>query len=159
MIAPSRYSYREDGAVPPFDDSRPVFDFDGACVHCSGGASFIMRHDPARSIRFVSAQSSIGSALYTHYGKPVDESYLLLDRGELFEKTDGYLRLRAILGGPWQMLRIGRIVPRKIRDAVYAVVAAKRYRWFGRAGQCALLSSEQRAQLLEPLRHWPTRRR
>jgi predicted DCC family thiol-disulfide oxidoreductase YuxK len=41
-----------------------------------------------------------------------------------------------------------RIVPRPLRDAFYRLVARNRYRWFGTAGHCALLTAEQRSRLL-----------
>ena len=68
------YSYRADPAVPAFDDSRPLYVFDGECVLCSRGAAWLMRHDPAGRVRFTSAQGALGRALYAHYGLPVDDS-------------------------------------------------------------------------------------
>ncbi len=143
------YSYRADPAVPAFDDSRPLYVFDGECVLCSRGAAWLMRHDPAGRVRFTSAQGAIGRALYAHYGLPVDDSYLLLDEGRLYTATDGFLHLFALLGGGWRPLGVGRFVPRVWRDAAYGVVARNRYRWFGRAGQCALLTPDQRARLVQ----------
>ena len=143
------YSYRDDSAVPNFDDSRPLFLFDGVCVLCSGGASFLMRHDRKAIVSFASAQSPLGSALYRHYGMPIDESYLLLIRGEAFTKSDGYFRLFRELGGAWPLLNAVRIVPRVIRDWVYDRVAANRYRWFGKTDYCTLLTPEQRGRLLD----------
>lgn len=143
------YSYRADPAVPAFDDSRPVYVFDGECVLCSRGAAWLMRHDPAGRVRFTAAQGALGRALYAHYGLPVDDSYLLLDRGRLYTATDGFLHLFALLGGWWRPLGLGRIVPRGWRDAAYGMVARNRYRWFGRAEQCALLTAEQRTRLIE----------
>jgi hypothetical protein len=42
-LSAQAYSYRGDPIVPPFDDRRALFVFDGACVLCSGGASRLMR--------------------------------------------------------------------------------------------------------------------
>ena len=144
------YSYRGDPAVPAFDDSRPVYVFDGECVLCSRGAAWLMRHDPAGRIRFTSAHGPLGRALYAHYGQPLDGTYLLLDRGRLYTRTDGFLQVARLLGGWWRPLRLGALVPRTVRDASYAVLARNRLRWFGRADHCALLTPDQRARLLEP---------
>lgn len=149
------YSYRANPAVPPFDDRRSLFVFDGFCVLCSGGAAWLMRHDRERHVRFVSAQSAIGTALYAHYGLPLDESYLLVEAGRLYTKTDGYIRLFALLGGFWNILRMAALVPQPIRDWFYDRIAANRYRWFGRTReQCELLSPEQRQRLARSLEHW-----
>jgi predicted DCC family thiol-disulfide oxidoreductase YuxK len=144
-----RYSYREDPAVPSFDDSRPLFLFDGACVLCSGGASFLMRHDKRAIVAFASAQSSLGSALYRHFGMPIDDSYLLLIWGEGFSKSEGYFRLFREMGGVWRLLNLARIVPVAVSDWLYDRVAANRYDWFGKTDYCRLLSSEQRNRLLD----------
>jgi predicted DCC family thiol-disulfide oxidoreductase YuxK len=42
---------------------RPLFVFDGVCVLCSTGASFLMRHDREGRIQLASAQSELGSAI------------------------------------------------------------------------------------------------
>jgi len=143
------YEYREDSAVPPFDDSRPLFLFDGVCVLCSSGAAFVMAHDKRGVVAFASAQSLLGSAIYRHYGVQMDESYLLLLRGKAFTKSDGYIRLFTELGGAWRLLNAMRIVPRSIRDWAYDLIAVNRYRWFGKTDYCTLLTPEQRARLLD----------
>lgn len=142
------YSYRGDPAVPPFDDRRPLFVFDNICVLCSGGASFLMRHDREGRIAFTPAQGPIGQALYRHYGLEMDETYLFLASGTARSRSDGYFELAEELGGWWRLMLIFRLVPRFVRDAVYRVVARNRYRWFGRTQACALLTADQRARLL-----------
>jgi predicted DCC family thiol-disulfide oxidoreductase YuxK len=142
------YSYRQDGAVPTFPDDRPLFIFDGVCVLCSSGAAWLMRHDKHRRFRYTSAQSQLGQALYRHYGVSLDETYLLLDGGAVFGKSDGYLRMVAVLGGAWSLWRVFSLIPRLIRDSLYGVIARHRYQWFGKTECCALIPEEWRRSLL-----------
>jgi predicted DCC family thiol-disulfide oxidoreductase YuxK len=142
------FSYRDDPAVAGFDDSRALFIFDGECVLCSGGASFLMKHDKARKINFTPASDPLGKSLYAHYGVDWNTTYLLIAQGRGYSASAGYLKLFALLGGPWHVLRVVALVPEKWRDAVYAIVARNRYRWFGTAEHCALLTSEQRKRLV-----------
>jgi len=142
------YSYRADPQVPPFDDSRPLFVFDGICVLCSGGASRIMRHDRAARIAFAPAQGAIGQALYRHYGLAMDDTYLFVVDGRAYGLSEGYFQVARVLGGTWRLAGALRLIPRVLRDAAYRLVARNRYRWFGTAGQCALLTPEQRSRLL-----------
>ena len=148
MTAGNAYSYRQDPAVPVFDDSRPLFVFDGTCVLCSGGASWIMRRDRRNRIAFAPAEGELGQALYRHYGMAVDDTYLFLARGHAYGMSEGYFRVARELGGIWRVAALLRLVPRPLRDAAYRLVARNRYRWFGRAGSCELLTTEQRARLL-----------
>ena len=142
------YSFRDDPAVPGFDDTRPLFVFDGVCVLCSTGAAFLMRHDREGRIDLASAQSPLGQALYRHYGLAMDDTYLFLRAGRAFGKSAGYLELCAELGGGWRLLRALAIVPAPIRDWIYDRIAANRYRWFGKVEMCALLTEEQRHRLV-----------
>jgi predicted DCC family thiol-disulfide oxidoreductase YuxK len=147
-VSAKAYSYRGDPAVPPFDDSRTLFVFDGVCVLCSGGASWVMRFDRRAKVNFAPMQGVLGQALYRHYGVAPNETYMLLANGRAFTASRGYLELCAIMGGFWHLLRVGALIPERWRDALYASTARNRYRWFGRVEYCALLTPEQRARLL-----------
>lgn len=128
---------------------QPLFVFDGVCVLCSTGASVLMRHDRMGRVEFASAQSELGRAIYDKLGKPIDESYVLIDGEGWHTKSDGYFQLAKILGGWWRLAGVFRLIPRAFRDWLYDRVAANRYRWFGKAEYCALLTDEQRARLIE----------
>ncbi len=143
------YSYRVDPAVPDFDDSRPLFVFDGVCVLCSSGASFLMRHDREAIIAFTSAQAPLGQALYRHYELNMDETYLFVANGHAHAKSAGYLALAMELGGIWRVAELAHIVPEVLRDRFYDIIARNRYDWFGKTGEsCRLLTPEQRERLL-----------
>ena len=149
MAEPQKaYSYRADPAVPAFDDSRALFVFDGVCVLCSGGASWLMRLDRKRRVNLTSAQGALGQALYRHYNMQLDDSYLLLDKGRAYSASAGYLHLCTILGGAWHVLRIAGLIPAPVRDWCYNQIARNRYRWFGKADYCALLNDEQQSRLI-----------
>jgi predicted DCC family thiol-disulfide oxidoreductase YuxK len=142
------YAYRNDPSVPPFDDSKALFVFDGVCVLCSGGASFLMRAERKRKVNFTSAQAPLGQALYAHFGLHMDGSYLLIVNGRAYTASQGYLQLCKLLGGPWHFLRIGGLIPAPVRDWVYARIAHNRYRWFGKTEFCVLLDADQRQRLI-----------
>lgn len=135
-------------ALPEFDTSRPVFVFDGHCVLCSGGASWIMGLDRKGKIAFASAQSDLGQALYAHFGEAFDDTYMIVDGGRAYTKSSGYFHMCRILGGPWHLLRVFALIPRPLRDWAYGLIARNRYRWFGKTDLCQLLTEDQRKRLL-----------
>jgi len=147
-VSRNRFSYRQDRAVPAFDDSRPLFVFDGVCVLCSGGAGWIMRHERKALVNFTPAQGILGQALYAHYGVEMDESYLLITDGGAYTASRGYIELCRVLGGWWDILRITAVIPEPLRDRLYALIARNRYRWFGKTDYCTLLTPEERRRLL-----------
>jgi predicted DCC family thiol-disulfide oxidoreductase YuxK len=142
------FSYRDDTAVPAFDDDNTLFVFDGICALCSGGVSWLMRLDRHGRINCMSAQSPTGMALYRHYGLVIDESYLLISDGEAYTASAGYLKLASVLGGWWRLSHAARFIPESLRDWIYRLVARHRYRWFGKVEYCSLLTEEQRQRLL-----------
>ena len=128
------FSYRNDAKVPSFGDNKPIIIFDGECVMCSAFAQFIMRHDPAKRFRLMAAQSQVGAALYAHYGlNPTEyETNILIENGMASFKSDGSIRIFELLGLPWSLVRIARILPLRLRDALYDIIARNRIRWFGK---------------------------
>ncbi|MBN9088489.1 MAG: DUF393 domain-containing protein [Reyranella sp.] len=132
------YSWREDPSVPAFADDRPVLIFDGHCVLCSAFAQLILRHDRARRFRLLAAQTPLGIALYRHLGlHPTDyETNILLEDGRAWLKSEGSIRVFERLGFPWSLMTVARVLPLRVRDWLYEIVARNRLRWFGRRAVC-----------------------
>ena len=142
------YTYRQDPGVPPFPYDHPLFIFDGVCVLCSTGVRWLMRLDKRELFRFTTTATPLGRALFQHYGLDPNGTYLFVDRGLAFGKSDGYREVLDRLGGAWRLLKIFWLVPRPIRDRLYDVVARNRYRWFGKAAYCARIPDALRSRLL-----------
>jgi len=52
------------------------------------------------------------------------------------ERSTGALYVLKDLGGFWKIFHALIIIPRSIRNAVYDLIARKRYRWFGKREEC-----------------------
>lgn len=144
------YSYRQDPSVPDFADDEAVMVFDGHCGLCSAMVDFILRHDTHNRIRLLPAQSVLGEALFTHYGmKSGDyDSVLVLEAGKLRVKMDGSLRLFALLGWPWTLTGVARLLPRFLADPLYDLIARHRIQWFGRRDTCRVATPAERERFL-----------
>jgi predicted DCC family thiol-disulfide oxidoreductase YuxK len=70
------YSYRDDPAVPSFEDDRPVVLFDGDCALCSHSARTLLKHGPR--FRLLPIQSPLGRALLAHFGVDADDPATML---------------------------------------------------------------------------------
>lgn len=127
------YSYRADAQVPAFADDKPVIIFDGECVLCSRFAQFVLHHDKQKRFRLLAAQTPLGSALYRHYGFDPSryETNILLWEGQATFKSDASLTILHLLGFPWCLAVVLRVLPKFLRDKGYDWVAANRLRWFG----------------------------
>ena len=144
------YSYRDDADVPQFADDRPIIVFDGDCALCSGTVQFILRHDRAGKYRFLSAQSVLGAATYSHYGlsPTVFETIILIKDGVALFKAEGSLQMISGLGFPWGLVNVFRALPRRWRDWGYDMIAANRFRWFGRRATCFVPSPNYAGRFL-----------
>jgi len=112
--------------------------FDGVCNLCNGLVAFLIPRDPGGRLRFAALQSDAGQELLTRHGLPTEgfDSFVLVERGQLYTKSDAAIRVAELLGWPYRAARIGRVLPRGLRDFLYDIVATNRYEWFGRKDQC-----------------------
>ncbi len=117
--------------------------FDGVCVLCSSGARFVMTRDPQATFRFVTVQDPLGQALARRLGidTAFPETNAAILGGRAYFKSDAAIEVLSRLGG-WSWVRVFRLAPRRLRDAVYDLVARNRYRWFGRTESCLLPTPE-----------------
>lgn len=120
--------------------AAPTWLYDGVCVLCSGGVRYTLRQERDHAIRFVAIQSREGRELARTHGIDPDEpdSFLFVENGEAFAKSDGVLALVRHLNGPARLLLAGRALPKRWRDWLYDRVARNRYRLFGKKDSCEI---------------------
>lgn len=133
-----------ESAVPL---DRPVVVFDGLCNFCSGAVRFILRNDRTGRILYTPLQSTVGRKLLEEHGIDPDDAdtFLLIKGNRAFTRSDAALEIARDLG-PWRWLRVLAAVPRTWRDGIYAVLARKRYGWFGKRDHCFAPTPEERAR-------------
>ncbi|RYD93325.1 MAG: thiol-disulfide oxidoreductase DCC family protein [Sphingobacteriales bacterium] len=131
--------------------AAPVILFDGECNYCDAVVNFVIRVDRKRRLRFAALQSKAGQALLQQYGLSQEEfnSFVFIEDGKAWNRSTAMLRVLRYL--PWwlQEARLGWLLPRPIRDAVYDWVARNRYRWFGKRDACMIPTPDVRARFLD----------
>ncbi|MEO8732854.1 MAG: DCC1-like thiol-disulfide oxidoreductase family protein [Flavobacteriales bacterium] len=103
--------------------------FDGVCNLCNGLVQFIIRHDRRKRFRFASLQSDTGQRFLNMHGLASQnfDSLVYWRKGRVLTRSTGALNVARDLPGAWPMAYAFIVVPRFIRDAVYDLVARKRY--------------------------------
>ncbi|MBX3234912.1 MAG: DUF393 domain-containing protein [Nitrospiraceae bacterium] len=121
-----------------------VIVFDGICNWCNAWVNFTMARDYGR-FRFATLQSDKGRQLLKTLGLSEQdfETFLLLERGQVFVKSTAALRIARQLSGCWPLLSLFIIVPRSLRDVLYDLVARHRYRLMGKAQSCRVPTAEE----------------
>ena len=124
--------------------------FDGTCAFCERSVRFIARRDSAGYFRFGASQSPSAAPLLARHGVERDRarSIILIEDDRVYLKSTATLRIAQRLPFPWSLAGVFLLVPRPIRDAVYAVVAAVRHRIAGRANACEIPPAEIRERLI-----------
>ncbi|MBV6809763.1 thiol-disulfide oxidoreductase DCC family protein [Xanthomonas campestris pv. paulliniae] len=131
--------------------ARATIVFDGVCLLCNGWVKFLLRHDRRGRYRFAAMQGQAGRALLQQHGLDPDDplSFLLVDTTGAWTDSDAIVRVLAGLGGLWRLSGVLRLIPRRVRDLGYRLIARNRYRWFGRSDHCMLPTPEQHARFLD----------
>lgn len=130
--------------------SHPVIFYDGVCGLCDRSIRFVLRHDHAGRVRFAPLQGALAARVLAAHGRDAGQldTVYLLDGGRLLAKSDAVCAILHLLGGPWRLLALLRVLPRALRDRAYDAVAGGRYRWFGRFDTCPVPPPHLRERFL-----------
>lgn len=123
-------------------EDHPTVVFDTDCVLCSGMVAFILKHERDHALHFLGAWSSDGVQTAARYGftrADLHETFLFIRDGTALTRSDAGLAVLRHLRAPWRWLTSLGVVPRRLRDAAYGLVARRRYRWFGRRADCTIV--------------------
>ena len=138
-------------ASHPAPKAPPVILFDGFCRFCNGTVNFLIDRDPARRLRFAAFQSEAAGRLHPEAVSVVvgEDTLALIEDKHLYLRSTAVLRALRYLRWPWPLLSALRLVPAPLRDAVYALFARNRHRWFGTLEACRVPTPEYRERFLE----------
>lgn len=124
---------------------------DAHCSLCACGAAWIAHNDHREEFRIVPLQSQLGDALMKHYAMdPADPtSWLFLLDGQAYASLEAFMRVGRRLGRIWNILMVFQVLPIRLQDTLYALVARNRYRWFGSGDLCSLPDPEVQKRLMQ----------
>lgn len=137
--------------------------FDTNCILCSTWVRFLLRHEKGNTLQFASSRKDVGMRLAQDHGisaQALDLTYLVIRDGKALIKSDASLALLAELKAPWWYLKVLRIVPKRLRDWTYDIIARNRLNLFGEEQDCFLPTPSQRSKFLDdlPSHRQPTQR-
>jgi predicted DCC family thiol-disulfide oxidoreductase YuxK len=132
------------------EPDRPIAVMDATCALCSFGARMIHRLDKSGTIRICPVQSPLGQSLLAQNGITATdpESWLFIADGRVWTDFDAMAEVGLRSGGWGNLLRMLRLIPKPLRDWLYARVARNRYAMFGRGDLCAIPDPALRARLI-----------
>jgi predicted DCC family thiol-disulfide oxidoreductase YuxK len=120
--------------------------YDGICKLCDGLVNYIIDHDSNNSFKFAQLQSEFAKQLLKKYGydsKDLNTFYLITDYSTPKEKiylksTAGLITFQKLGGVTGVFAKMGLIFPTFLRDPFYNLIAATRYKIFGKYSSCKI---------------------
>ena len=99
---------------------------------------FLLRSDRRDVFRFAAGQTESGAAFLRQASLPEGGvgSIILVERVAVLQRSSAVLRILELLGLPFCLATVFRIIPTAPRDHVYEWFARTRLKWFGRLQAC-----------------------
>ena len=128
---------------------QAVVIFDGECAFCNRWVDFLLRFDRHGIFRFSARQNPAGASFLQQVGLPEcgAGSIILVEHGAVLLRSSAVLRMMNLLGFPFSLAAVFRLVPGTLRDVVYDWFARNRLKWFGRRA-CRVPSEAERRRFL-----------
>lgn len=124
--------------------------YDGTCGLCAKSVRWILRHERDHDLRFAPLQGETAAALRAKYPNIPEQidSVVYIDGERAHLRSKAFLHAARHLKAPWRWAYAFRWFPGFLLNLGYRLVAAVRYKVWGRADLCEVPSPEQRARFL-----------
>ena len=80
--------------------------------------------------------------------EPVPDSVVYFNGIEFHTKSSAVIRILYDLGGFWKCVSVFKVIPIRMLDWLYDLVARNRYRWFGRQVECTIPDEKMAKRLI-----------
>lgn len=127
-----------------------VIFFDGFCVLCSGTVALLIKIDKKRIFQYSSLQGSYAQEVLNLSNINSGASVIFRSDGKSYEKAEAVIHILKKLGLFYKFLGfLLNLLPLFILDRLYDLIAANRYRLFGKNDTC-LIPDETNRSLFIP---------
>jgi len=124
---------------------------------CSRLVRWLLKRDRHERLRFVSSASSVAEAILSRHGLglgTVGETILAVRHfaepdEEVLQRSTAVVVILGELPVPWPLVAVALgWLPCWLRDRAYRLVAANRYRIWGRSADCGIPTAAERGRFL-----------
>lgn len=132
--------------------AAPVLLYDGTCGLCHKSVQWILRHERDHALVFAPLQGDTARALRATFPDIPEtlSTVVLVDpaAARVYVRSKAFLHVAGHLRAPWRWAYAFRWLPGFVLNGGYRLIAAIRYKIWGRADACSLPSPAQRARFL-----------
>lgn len=115
--------------------------FDGVCGLCNKSINSLIRLDKNNILKYTSLQ---GEFVKTLEIEPGIDSIIFYEDSRLYYRSTAILKILRSLGGIWVFTNIFYLIPVKLRDFIYDIIAKYRYHIFGKMKSCRMPKEDER---------------
>ncbi|MEQ9407084.1 MAG: DCC1-like thiol-disulfide oxidoreductase family protein [Fuerstiella sp.] len=124
--------------------------FDGVCGLCNHTVNFLLARDQQAVLKFAPLQGETAAQLVPDQVRKNLNTFVFAHAGRLYYRSGAMARILMQLSGGWRILgALLWVIPWPLRDLGYRMVAALRYRLFGKSEACRLPTPEERSRFLD----------
>lgn len=128
---------------------KNILFFDGVCHLCHGFIDFLVQIDRGNTLFYSPLQGRTAQEYLPLSQREKLETILYYKDNRVFERSDAVMEALSDASRFFFWIKLGYLIPRSIRNAIYTWVARHRYDWFGKSETCRLPTPEERKYLLE----------
>ena len=130
--------------------AKPIVLYDGTCGLCHKSVKWILRHERDHEIQFAPLQGPTAAELRAKHPEIPEnvDTVVLVENNRTRLRSKAFMYISGHLRAPWRWGYGFRWVPGFVLDLGYRLIAAIRYRIWGRADMCDLPSPEHRVRFL-----------
>jgi predicted DCC family thiol-disulfide oxidoreductase YuxK len=130
------------------NEEQKILFFDGVCGLCNGAVDFVLAHEKNEFLKFSPLQSDFAiRTLPAEFTQNLGTLVLMSDR-QFMTKSDAALEIFKLLGWPWSLISIFKLLPKFFRDFLYDQVARTRYTIFGKKDSCRLPTANEKSRFI-----------
>ena len=145
-------SGKNTAAISEADRPTNVVFFDGVCGLCNCFVDFVLSRDHRGAIRFAPLQGETAKLRSNARDTNFNTMIWTDELGRDFLRSAAAVRVLRQLGGLWWFIGwLLWLIPLPLRDLGYRIIAANRYRLFGKTETCRMPTPAERTRFL-PLR-------
>ena len=131
-------------------EAGPLMLYDGVCGLCAKSVRWILHHERDHAIRFAPLQGETAAALRAKHPEIPEQlsTVVFIDGDRVHLRSKAFLHMTKHLTAPWRWMHAFRWWPAVLGDLGYRIVAALRYKLFGKHDSCEIPSPEHRLRFL-----------
>jgi len=131
-------------------NTNPIILYDGHCILCNRFIHFVEKRDSQNQFRYLQLQNELSEQVKDKLDVAIeeDETAFLLYKSKYYDRSDVSFLTAKLIGFPFNLFGIFKLIPKRVRDKIYNWVANNRYSWFGKEDSCIIPDESLQSKMI-----------